>query len=203
MKTQLTNINQLHQFIEQFNFATIVNHDNDGLNVSHVPVILDSDEGPQGTLKWHLAKQNVQAQKIADNKEILCIFQGPHAYISPRWYKNQPSVPTWNYAVVHVYGNPEQVSDQELENDLSQLVKLYEGEAYIIPDDYRLKLMHHIVGFKMQITKIKGIFKLGQNRSQQDQEGMLDGLRNQNTASLALAEFINIWRNADNKGDVS
>ena len=186
-------INQLHQFIEQFNFATLVSHHHNGeLNISHIPIILDRKQGGHGTLSWHVAKQNPHAREFDNSKNAVCIFHGPHAYISPTWYKNSPSVPTWNYAVVHAYGIPKQVTDEQLSSDLSQMVKQHEGNAdYIIPDDYKLKLMDHIVGFNMKIRKTEPIFKLGQNRSQEDQDGMLIGLqkRNNNT-DLALAEFI-------------
>ncbi|MDR3478265.1 MAG: FMN-binding negative transcriptional regulator [Gammaproteobacteria bacterium] len=185
---KITDINQLHQFIEQFNFATLISHVNGKLNVSHIPVMLNRNENTHGMLAWHLAKQNPHARELDGSENALFIFHGPHAYVSPNWYKSSPSVPTWNYAVVHAYGNPKQASHEQLESDLSQMVMQHEGDShYSIPDDYQRKLMDHIVGFRMEITKIEGIFKLGQNRSQEDQSGMLAGLQSH---SAALAEFI-------------
>lgn len=192
MKAKTTNINQLHQFMEQFNFCTLVSHSNEELNVSHVPVVLHRAKGLYGTLDWHVAKQNPHAKIFDGNKKTLCIFHGPHAYISPRWYRSSPNVPTWNYAIVHAYGSPKKISNEELSSDLLKMIIQYEGNSnYIIPDDYKLKLMDHIIGFSMEITKIESLFKLGQNRSQEDQHGMLLGLQQQsNKTDLALAEFI-------------
>jgi len=187
---KITDINQLHKFIEQFNFATLVSHDNEELNVSHIPVILNRKQGTQGTLVWHVAKQNPHSRSFDGTKNALFIFHGPHAYISPGWYKSSPSVPTWNYAVIRAYGNPTQVSNEQLASDLSQMVAQHEENSnYIIPDDYKLKLIDHIVGFSMEIMRIESTFKLGQNRSQEDRNGMLAGLQS-NSAGSALAEFI-------------
>lgn len=189
---QQTNLTELHQFIEQFNFATLISHNNGELDISYVPVTLNPHEGLHGTLSFHLGKQNPHSEKLHDNKNTVCIFHGPHAYISPRWYKSSPNVPTWNYAVVHAHGNPQQIHSEQLAEDLAQMVKQHEGDSnYIIPEDYQLKLMGRIIGFRMQITKIENIFKLGQNRSKADQDGMREGLYNQdNNIGLALAEFM-------------
>ena len=201
---KVTDINQLHQFIEQFNFATLISHNNGELNVSHIPVTLHRNQGPHGTLTWHVAKQNPHSREFDGIKTALCIFHGPHAYISPSWYKSSPNVPTWNYAIARASGIPKQVSKEQQSSDLSQMVTQHEGKSsYIIPDDYKLKLIDHIIGFRMEITKIESTFKLGLNRSQEDQDGMIAGLLKQhNNEGLALAEFIqSIQKNhpAENK----
>jgi len=137
-----------------------------------------------------VAKQNPHSKEFDGIKKALFIFHGPHAYVSPSWYTSSPSVPTWNYAVIHAHGNPIQVSNEQLASDLSQMVVQHERDSnYVIPDDYKLKLMDHIVGFSMEIIKIESAFKLGQNRSQEDQDGMLAGLQ-RNSAGSGLAEFI-------------
>ena len=143
-KAQSRSITQLHQFIEQFNFATIICHGHSEFNVSHIPVILDRTIGSQGTLKWHLAKKNPQVQILESAHDILCIFHGPHAYISPRWYKTSPNVPTWNYATVSAYGKPTKVESELLENDLTQLVSMHESESgYVIPNVFTMAINTH------------------------------------------------------------
>lgn len=189
------NIDQLHQFMEKFNFATLVSN-SDKPQISHVPVMLDRTQGEFGTLIWHVAKINSHATVLDGNKNSLFIFHGPHAYISPAWYKTVPNVPTWNYAVVHAFGTPERVNKTQLSQDLTQLVNYHESllnqkENYIIPDSYKEKLLEHIEGFRMEIKKIEGKFKLGQNRSVDDRNGMINGLRNQNNdEAQVLADFI-------------
>src|SRR5579872_1071351 len=98
------NIAGLHRFIETYGFATLINYHESGLHVSHVPVMLDKTRGQFGTLIWHLAKLNQHTEVLNGKNSSLCIFHGPHSYISPAWYKTSPNVPTWNYAVVHAYG---------------------------------------------------------------------------------------------------
>lgn len=190
------NLEQLHFFIEKFNFATIIGHDEGEMTVSHVPIMLDCGKGQYGTLIWHLANLNPQATLLKSNKNVLCIFHGPHAYISPHWYKTAPNVPTWNYAVVHAHGIPHAITESELEEDLLKLVAQHESivnknNPYVVPDDLKFQLMQHITGFRMEITRIEGKFKLGQNRAPEDQENMLQELHKSNhQGSLALAQFI-------------
>jgi transcriptional regulator len=124
------------------------------------------------------------------------IFQGPHAYISPTWYKTKPAVPTWNYAVVHAYGIPHKISQDELSQDLSRMIEFYEGKAakeptYPVTKAYQNELLSYIVGFRMVMNRVEAKFKLGQNRSLDDQKGMLEGLRETGTPeALSLVSFI-------------
>jgi transcriptional regulator len=195
------NIEQLHQIIERFNFATLISHNNGEIAVTHIPVMLDRNQGQYGMLFWHVANLNSHSTEFDGSKNALVIFHGPHAYISPTWYKNAPSVPTWNYAAVHAHGIPEVINKEQLADDLTKMVSQHErmlstNTNYIIPDDYKSKLIEHITGFRMRITRLEGKFKLGQNRSVEDQDGMLQGLRDQNsTDSITLADFISSVRN--------
>lgn len=189
------NIEQLHQFIERFNFATLVSHHDGELQVTHVPVMLNRKQGKYGALAWHMAKLNPHAKVLEDVKNTLCVFRGPHAYISPSWHEKTPDVPTWNYAAVHVHGVPVLISKEQLSSDLSIMVRHHEGllnnPDYIVPDEYKNKLMNYAVGFHMEISRIEGKFKFSQNRSLKHQEEMLQGLRKQNTPeALALADFV-------------
>lgn len=189
-------IDKIHQFIEQFSFATLISQDDDDLQVSHLPLMLEREQGSYGSLIGHMAKLNPHLNLFDGEKTVLCIFHGPHAYISPAWYKNSPSVPTWNYTVVHVIGIPTLVSADQLSADLTKMTKLYESQLaenprYVIPENYKQTLINHIVGFKIEIKQIKGKFKLGQNRSLEDQKGMLKGLQEQNSnEAICLANFI-------------
>lgn len=190
-------IHELQDFIEHYNFATVISYHNQHFQISHIPLILKRDLGPNGTLVGHFAKLNPHAQQIENhNNHTICIFHGPHAYISPTWYKAQPSVPTWNYAVVHAHGKLKPISQEELSLDVTKMVNIHEtninpSDNYNIPADYQEKLIEHIVGFHIEIESFEGKYKLGQNRSAEDQAGMLVGLRNEKSyGSQMLADFI-------------
>jgi transcriptional regulator len=128
--------------------------------------------------------------------DSLAIFHGPHAYISPTWYIDQPAVPTWNYAVVHAYGHPRVIDDDaRVTAMLDDLIDVYEsGESTQwraqLPDDFRAMMERGIVAFEMPITRVEGKFKLGQNRSREDQlSAQRHVARQPDRDSGALAEF--------------
>src|SRR5579883_1304747 len=113
--------------MRRFSFATLVTVQDGAPFATHVPVLLDADAGEQGALRAHLARANPQWRALAEGQEALVLFQGPHAYVSPAWYETHPSVPTWNYAVVHAYGKPRLLDDAELFALLRASVAEYES----------------------------------------------------------------------------
>ena len=154
-------------FMRQHSFATIVTHDGQAPQATHMPVLLDAGGR---TLISHMARANPQWRHFENGQEVLVIFTGPHAYISPAWYATAPAVPTWNYTAVHAYGIPRIVTSHErFAQMLHDLTEHYEsgrenrwhGE---LPTEFRDKLMHGIVGVEIEITRIEGKFKLSQNR---------------------------------------
>lgn len=187
----------LESFIGRYGFATLITSSSEGLNASHIPVMLRT-RGDAQSLIGHVARANNQWRAFDGKAEALAIFHGPHAYISPTWYATSPAVPTWNYAAVHVYGKPNAPEDRDFTRAaLIELVAKYgrtrnnpwrtEG---LTPDVFD-KLASAIVAFEMPIERIEGKFKLGQNRSREDREGMLAGLRAEGTSDAELlATFI-------------
>jgi transcriptional regulator len=183
-------------FIHAHGFATLVSRDGNAPWASHLPVLLE--ESPQGDrLLGHMARANEQWKHLASGAEVLCIFHGPHSYVSPSWYAAKLAVPTWNYAAVHVYGTPRIEGDAAfLRRILDDTTSKYESRMPVpwkmdFPADTLAAYMKAIVGFSIQVTRIEAKFKLGQNRSKEDQAGMLAGLENSgNDESEALARFI-------------
>jgi len=166
-------------FMRQHSFATIVTHDGAVPHATHMPVIVRENEN---TLVSHMARGNPQWRHFGDGREVLVIFTGPHAYVSPAWYATRPQVPTWNYTAVHVYGIPRIVEDHErFAAMLHELVEFYEspranrwdGE---IPVEFPDKLMAGIVGVEIEIARIEGKFKLSQNRDEVDQAAVIAAL---------------------------
>jgi transcriptional regulator len=175
-----TDLPVLHQFMRDHNFATLITQQVGELIASHLPFMLDSQRGEYGTLKAHLARANPQWRQFG--QEALIIFQGPHAYVSPSWYETHPSVPTWNYAVVHGYGVPRVIEDEGvLYRMLDSLVRNHESHRdpaweMRLPEDYLDKMMKSIVAFEIEITRLEGKYKLSQNRSEVDQDNVIDQL---------------------------
>jgi len=168
-------ISILYQFIQEHSFATLVTQHKGQLTATHIPFLIDTE---QGVLKAHLARANEQWRGF-DGSQALVIFQGPHAYISPTWYATHPSVPTWNYTAVHVYGTPRVVDDTAaIRRLLRELVDKHERGRQPewqmnLPEDYLEKMIQAIVAFELPIERIEGKYKLSQNRSEADQDSVM------------------------------
>lgn len=178
---QETDLNTLQNFMMAHNFAVLVNHHNNQLDATHLPLLLDRARGEYGTLIGHLARANKQ-WKSFDDTEVMIIFNGPHAYISPSWYEHQPSVPTWNYATVHAYGVPHLIKESgAVDRALHQLVKNHEQHRnpewkMDLPDDFMDTMRKAIVAFEIEITRLEGKFKLSQNKSETDKQTVISEL---------------------------
>src|SRR5262245_55708329 len=90
----------LFGFIEAYSFGLLVSTHQGGPFASHLPLLLEREAGPHGTLLGHMARANPQWHDL-DGQEVLAVFSGPHAYVSPTWYESEQVVPTWNYVAVH------------------------------------------------------------------------------------------------------
>lgn len=183
---QENDLNTLQDFMQAHNFAILINQSNGQLDATHLPLILDRDRGDYGTLIGHLARANKQ-WKTFDSDETLIIFNGPHAYITPTWYENHPSVPTWNYATVHAYGIPQLIEETNaVDNALRMLVENHEKSrnpewVMDLPDDMMHTMRQAIVAFEIPITRLEGKFKLSQNKTDHEKETV--------TASLLQSQY--------------
>jgi transcriptional regulator len=192
-KFTISDLNEKHQFINEFAFGLIVSA-KDTLQGTHLPFVLHPDEGDLGVLYAHCAKANPH-WKVLENADVLVVFNGPHAYISPGWYASGPAVPTWNYAAVHAYGRVVMLSSEDTLKAVEELVEKYEADLLvkrdILTENFRDKLLPAIVGFKIVLSKIEGKLKLGQQRSIADQQGVYQGLCNSSHLdALALARYM-------------
>lgn len=172
----------LHAFMRRHSFATIVTHDGTTSHATHMPVLFESGKGAHGTLVSHMARSNPQWRHCEDGREVLVIFTGPHAYVSPAWYATSPAVPTWNYTAVHAHGIPRIITDHDrFAQMLHDLVEFHESDrenrwSGEMPVEFRDRLMRGIVGVEIEITRIEGKFKLSQNRSPEDQQRVVAAL---------------------------
>jgi transcriptional regulator len=184
-------------FIARHGFATLVTTGDAGLMASHLPLLYEPDAGGHGRLLGHLARNNPQVRDLAGGREALAIFQGPHAYVSPTWYATQPSVPTWNYAVVHAYGTAEAITDPAAMNDLlDRLTRTYEAgrePAWRLaeqPERYIAGMQRGIGAFAIAVTRLEAKFKLSQNRNEEDRRRVVAALDAADPASADVARLM-------------
>lgn len=198
---RVTDESTIFDFVERHSFALLTTQHHGEPLVSHLPLLLDRDAGPHGTLVGHWARANPQWQSPA-GQTALAVFVGPHAYVSPRWYAEPNVVPTWNYATVHAYGRLEIIDDAEaLKRMVHRFVEHYEAampEPWQLPDASPLVdgLVKQIVGFHFVVDRWEAKFKLNQNHSPVRRERVRQALADRPDAeSQAVAELMGRMNN--------
>ena len=179
------NIEEVKDFLKKNSFGILVNQLEGKPWATHIPLELDVDEKGKDVLVGHIAKANPQWKNFEENSEVLCIFNGPHSYISSSWYKEE-EVPTWNYIAVHVYGTIEILDEEAVLASLHKLVDKYEANSKnpISIDNLSKKTMRQIkgiVGFQIKIDKIQAAYKLSQGR-EHDHPRIMAELKEQKTS---------------------
>ncbi len=186
----------LHDTMRRTGLVTLVTLTPDGLIASHVPMLLDPDPAPYGSLLGHVARPNPQAKGAVAGVQALAIFQGPDAYITPSWYETKRQtgkvVPTWNYVTIHAYGSVEFFNDADRLLDIvTRLTDREEGrraapwEVTDAPADFMAMMLRGIVGFAMPISRLEGKWKMSQNRPAEDRAGVVEGLTEQGREAVA------------------
>jgi transcriptional regulator len=176
-----TRIDVLHNAIRRAGLATLVSLTADGLIASHVPLLLEPDPAPCGTLIGHLARPNPQARGAIG--EALAIFHGPDGYITPSYYATKREtgkvVPTWNYIAIHAYGTLEYIDDPDdllaLVTRLTDRHETPRAAPWAVADapaDFVQGMLKGIIGFRLQITRLEGKVKMSQNRPEADRAGV-------------------------------
>ena len=166
------------------------------LSVSHVPLLLDLDAATatgRPVLRGHLARENPQVGDLANGTEALAIFHGPHGYVSPSAYVDpRPSVPTWNYAVVHVRGRARLVGGPELRAILEGTVARFDTSSWRLDEspEFLDRMLGAIVGFEIAIEAVQGKWKLSQNRSPEDRRAVAAWLEGGDPSSQTLARTM-------------
>jgi transcriptional regulator len=173
---------RLQDFIEQNSFGLLVSEADGFPTASHLPFLLERQAGPRGTLVGHLARANPQWQQ-ADGQKVLAIFSGPHAYISPAWYEAEQVVPTWNYIAVHAYGRFRKIDDEpSLLQIVQRSIEFYEQAmprlwTFDAATTFAERMLRQIVGFRIEIEKIEGKWKLNQNHPADRRKKVVAALR--------------------------
>lgn len=191
-----TDLDALHALIESYSFATLISPDSIEPMITHLPLLLDRGRGAQGTLIGHTARTNPHWRTLQERPDATVVFHGPHAYVSPSWYGVHPSVPTWNYAVVHAFGQARLVHEpQALEHITRRLVEAFESPRaepwrLELPQDFHQRMLGGIVGFEIEIAQLSGKFKLSQNRSLDDRRRVVTALEAGSAAEQEVAALM-------------
>lgn len=197
----------LHELIRARPLSTLVTLSSGGLDANHIPLLLAAEPAPLGTLRGHVARANPIWSDFAAEVEVLAVFHGPDAYVTPSWYATKAEtgkvVPTWNYAVAHAYGRLRIIDDAAwLLAHLDALTASNEAafaapwQLSDAPPDFTEKLIGAVVGIEIVITRLIGKWKASQNQPPQNRAGVVSALRTSGSAeALAMAALVEEAKN--------
>jgi transcriptional regulator len=193
----------LYELIRGSALGVLVTHGAEGLDANHIPFELEQGPDGQARLLGHIARDNPLSQQLQGGAEVLVIFRAEQGYISPNWYPSKHAthrqVPTWNYRVAHVHGRATLRDDAKfVRGVVARLTRRHEQQAQAraphpagawnmadAEPRYLEQLLGAIVGLEIEISRLEGKFKLGQNRSDGDRAGTVQWL--EKTGQTALA----------------
>ena len=167
-------------FMKSNPFAILISTTDDGPFATHLPISVRGTDD-RLLLRGHVAKANSHWRYLEQQPHCLTVFHGPHAFVSTANYTTSETVPTWNYGAVHVYGNARLFSSEdELQSMLHELIETFEpafaDQWASLREAYRERMLSHIVGFEIAITKLEAKFKLSQNRTPEEQVNVIRSL---------------------------
>jgi transcriptional regulator len=195
-------VTALHAAIRTRGFGSLVTVGEGGIEVSHVPMLVDPEPGPYGTLIGHIAKANPQWRTAKPEVAALAMFLGPDGYITPAWYATKQEsgkvVPTWNYVAIHASGplrffhEPAPLLDVVTRlTDTHEAGRAQPWKVTDAPEDYVAGMLKGIVGFALTITKLEGKVKMSQNRPAPDRAGVVEGLsRDASETTTEIARLV-------------
>lgn len=173
--------------IAEIGFGMVFAQTPDGPRVAHTPLISTGD----GAVQFHLARGNALTRHL-DGATALLVVNGPDAYVSPRWYDNRDTVPTWDYVALELEGRVRRMADEGLEAFLHAAIAMHEGRLEGAPwraEESSEKvwggLFRGIVGFEMEVQAWRPTLKLSQNKSPAERERIAAGLDEAGCAALA------------------
>jgi transcriptional regulator len=194
---------EMLRLIEENPWALLVSNGESGPLATNLPLLLDRKRGERGALVGHVARANEHVGVLQGKGVMLAVFEGPYSYVTPSWYPKRDMPSTYYYTAVHVYGRIHVQSDAELESWLGVLTRRMESG---VEDAWKLDEIPHsevtrrlpsILGFELQIERLEGKFKLGQDEPKRDALAVADRLvRSPDPRQRALGELTRRY-NAD------
>jgi transcriptional regulator len=176
---QVSDRNVLLEAMRTYSFAILFGPNGaepaDEMRATHLPLLV-KDEGQHGTLLGHFARANTHWAELS-GRETLVVFPGPHSYVSPAFYTEALSVPTWNYIAIHACGTLSLIEEPAVKSDLVEELILAHEPAYLdrwraMPEGYRRTMLAGIMGFRIPIARIEGKFKVSQNRAPEERRAV-------------------------------
>ena len=192
----------MHALITAHPLGTLVTLGSSGLFASHIPMVLEDDGSEFGVLRGHISRANTQWRDFVPTVDALAIFSGHQHYITPNWYpgtrEHGKEVPTWNYVVVHAYGPLKVIQDEQwLLTNVEKLTSIHEAASPVpwkvsdAPQDFIRSQLKGIVGLELPIRRLEGKWKVSQNRTEEEREGVVEGLGKLGTPeSLAMKDLV-------------
>lgn len=186
------------EIVRNYPLSTLIRNSRDGLSADHIPLLLI--EAATTRLQGHVARANPLSREAAEDLDVLAVFQGPSAYISPSWYASKQQdprvVPTWNYAVVHVHGKMRVIDEIEwLTGHLTRLTASQETgrpspwQITDAPAEHIERLQKSIVGIEIEISRVVGKIKASQNQPVANRSSVVQALRN-SPQGQAMADLV-------------
>lgn len=187
-------IEEIKDFLRNNSFGILINIVDNKPWGTHIPLELETDDEGNDILVGHIAKANPQWKYFKDDAEVLCIFNGPHAYVSSSWYKEE-EVPTWNYIAVHVYGTLKILTEEETMASMHRLVDKYEQSSKnpISLNNLSSKTLRQVkgvVGFKVAVSDIQATYKLSQTRADDHHEILSELKERPDAGSQGIAKYM-------------
>jgi transcriptional regulator len=183
---------ELLEFMRANSFVLLVTGTGGTLHASHLPATVHL-RNEKTCIDLHMARNNSQWREFFEDEEVMVVFWGPHAYVSPRWYEEQERVPTWNYAAVHAYGIPRLIEQRERKHaSQRRLIEALDPQWLpkfdALRPEYVEQMLAGIVNFEIEVTRLETRWKLSQNRSRREQQLIAEQLdKSTDSAERALA----------------
>jgi transcriptional regulator len=188
----------VENFLRKNTFAALVSMVNGKLWATHIPMMMGKNETGEQVFWAHISKGNPQWKEIAEQEEVMAIFQGPHTFITSDWYDHQ-NVSTWNYMAVHVYGKVRVLEGDALRHVVNVLVNHYEtpeskGHTNNMDEKYLNQQYRGIMGIELKVERMEASFKMSQNRDEKNYQHIIEKLeeRNENDDAKVAAEMRKI-----------
>lgn len=199
----------MHQLIREQPLGLLISSGAGGLLANPIPFVLHAPAGQQPVLECHLAIANPQWRDFESGLEVLVVFQGPQAYVTPSWYPSKrehgKTVPTWNYVTVQVRGMAYTVNDDAwLMRHLNELTDHNEEplpdpwQVADAPETYVTGMKKGIKGVRIEVSGMSGKWKLSQNKDNADYQGVVDGLAGRGGEPAEVAALMAARKRAPN-----
>lgn len=187
-----TDLGRMARLIRETGFGLLISTDGRGIMTTYAPMLLEADgDGPLRII-GHIARANEQWRRTAEGSEVVALFTGPHGYITPRWYRDEPDVPTWNYRAVEARGRFTLITDaSEVRSLLSRSVDHFEhlaDGAWALGDiDEKVVegFQRGVAAFAINDISLSAATKHSQDKTPTDRERVIEGLIGAGRADLA------------------